>query len=486
MAEVTMRFTTKKELMMLPPPQGKDKYYEWYKHATQPGLYVRVSKEDAHGKIERQYFHRYKVEKLGQASESKKVEKRDPIGYVDEIRLEDALRKVLEKRRALHQELGSDTSLRLTVGGAWAFYDTEKYKNSATTKGKEQDLYRRYLSHLKDRFLDELPYAFWAEYLKQLREGTLLVGTRESANGGTVPAILGPLANASLIGVMNTASILYEIGNKYSGLQGQVKGKNPPAEVRKGIGEPNKKKKHIPLKDLGIAWRASEQLISPWWRDMFRVFVLTGLRRSLLMGMKFNEIDFERGLYIIDPRKPGAKRKAEKITQETPYIRLPLSRFVVDTIRARREFAPDKDGLVWYTPKPTRGRRTKSEKQSITDPRTAWTLIEWAIGGLHFSPHDLRRTFASAGAAATIDMFAVSMLMLHTGEELAKAANVPGITIQYIDTDEAVERMRQAAEEITDYVLNLAKLPAGKTKNIVDPVLPKNIEDDLNDIRESV
>lgn len=219
---------------------------------------------------------------------------------------------------------------------------------------------------------------------------------------------------------------------------------------------------------------------------MFRVYILTGLRRSLLSGMKFSEIDFERGLYIIDPRKPGAKRKAKNITKDTADIRLPLPKLVIEIIRARREFAPDKDGLVWYTPKPTRGRRTrKTDKQAITDPRTAWILIEWAIGGLHFAPHDLRRTFATAGAAATTDMFALSMLMLHTGDELAKAANVPGITIDYINTDEAIERMRKASEEITAYVLGLATLPSENSKDIVDPVLPKHIEEDLNELMEA-
>jgi integrase len=263
------------------------------------------------------------------------------------------------------------------------------------------------------------------------------------------------------------------------GIHGALKGQNPAAATLETIGNPNEKTHHIALKDLGTAWRAAAQLVSPWWRDLFYVFVLTGLRRSLVFDMRFSEIDFEQGLYVIHPLKKGTKRRKKEVVESTPTIKLPLSKYVLEIIRARREFAPDKDGLVWFTPKPTRGRRTKREKSSLSDPRSAWTLIEQAIADVHFSPHDLRRTFASAGAASGADLFAISILLLHTGEELAKAAGVPGITLKYVDTAEAIERARKAAEVTTAYVLSLASMTREAAQQIDEPELPAHILADV-------
>jgi integrase len=477
MAEATMRFSTKREIFMLPAPESK--HYEYYKHMTQAGFYVRVSKPNAQGKVKRSYFHRCKVPNDAGELKQKWIE----LGLVEGFasgdvatKYEDAMRQVLEKRRQLSAEGHEGGSTRLTVGGAWAFYASEKHKNKSATKTKDEQQYKRYLHHLAGRYLDDLRNNFWTEYVQQLREGTLVIGQKERKDGsGTEPALLGPLADATLLGVLNTASVLYEIGNKYSGMQGDMQGTNPAQEAKRLLGEPNKRTSHIPLKHLGTAWRAADQLISPWWRDMFQVFVLTGLRRSLLMSMRFDEINFEQGIYVIDPRKPGTKRKGSKITSSTPNIRMPLSAHVLSILRARREFAPDQNGLVWFTPKPTRGRRTKKDAAALSDPRGAWTLIEGAIGDFHFTPHDLRRTFATAAMKGTRDMFAVSMLMLHTGEELARAANVPGITIRYIDTDEAVEQQREAAEAVTAYVLMLAALPVAEAAKIVEPALHQEI-----------
>ena len=480
-------FESNTSARMLPACRADSKTpYAWHKHASQPGFYIRASKVDKHGKFDLEYFHRYKLPlPLGAAPGTQREEKRDPLGTVGRAPKDDferALDEVREKRKKLRGTNAEDEGNRLTVASAWAYYGTEKFTNKPATKEKDHAQYERYLSHLGNRYLDELPRAFWASFLEQLREGTLVVGTRTDKHGATVPAILGPLASATLIGVMNTAALLYEIGNKNNGLHGNLKGENPPASLRKNIGAPNERSHHIALKDLGTAWRASDLLVAPWWRDLFRVFVLTGMRRSLLFGMRFDEIDFRTGTYVIAPGKRGAKRKGEKITPSTKPIRLPLSKFVFDIIQRRREFAPDKNGLVWFTPKPSRGRRTKDEKQSLSDPRAAWTLLEWAIGDVHFTPHDLRRTFATVGSVATEDLFAVSLLMLHTGDQLAKAAGVPGITLKYMDTDEAVGKMRNAAEEITAYVLALAAMPVEQAATLVDPVLVPDLEDAIEEL----
>ncbi len=478
-----LKFSSNKDaLMMLPPDSDSSSPYIYYSHATQPGFNVRVSKP-RDGKVERVYIHRYKTKDGTSTKEKDHKDVLAPVEPYTKAEYEDILKKLLKKREELKGDIVEGGSTRLTVAGAWAYYATEKFTNKDVTKEKDEEQFQRYLSHLNSRFLDELPRAFWSEYVTQLREGTLVVGTKTDKSGSPEPITRGPIkSSATMIGVLNTAALLYEIGNKFNGIRGDLKGQNPPGDLRKNVGTPNKKQSHIPLKDLGRAWRASNQLIAPWWRDLFRVFVLTGMRRSLVFGMRFDEIDFASGVYIIAPGKPGAKRKGQKITKDTPPIRLPLSKYVLNIIRARREFAPDPNGLVWFTPKPTRGRRTKKDEASLSDPRGAWTLLEWAIGDLHFSPHDIRRTFANTGSVATRDLFAVSLLMLHTGEELAKAAGVPGITIQYMNTGEAIDRMREAAEDITAYVLKLAAMPLEQAEKLEDPVLVRDLEDAVAEV----
>lgn len=487
MAKQEFRFSTKKELMMLPVPTAKPMVT--YSHLTQKGFGVRVMKADLRGNVLRTYIHRFNEYIPDGQGVITKYQRNETLGPVEPrekgdvaLKFDEALRLVLEKRKTLRDDKAGDSGQRLTVGGAWAHYGTEKRSNRADTKQTDSERYNRYLAHLQNRYLDELPYSFWNNFAKSLEEGTLLVGQRLDKNDNIVPALLGPLKTATLGGVLSTAGLLYDIANKYKGLKGVADGFNPALQAKGILPRPNKKISHIKLKDLGAAWRASDQLIAPWWRDMFRVFVLTGLRRSLLIDMRYDEIDFERGLYIIDPRRRGTKRRGDKITTSTPDIRLPLSQFVLTIIKAKREFAPDKEGLVWHTPKPSRGRRVKDDKQSLSDPRYAWTLIESAIGGVHFSPQDLRRTFASVAGASDADIFATSMLMLHTGTVLADAAQVPGITIEYVDTDEAVDRKRRAAEIITAYVLNLASRTAEDTANIPEPVLHPAIEEALKEI----
>jgi integrase len=474
----TLTFSTKQEARLLPPPETG--YYAKYPHITQPGFFVRVSKVKADGKIERLYMHRYDLVERDEAGNIKEREKVDDLGPVEAGRLEDVLRQVLETRHAqekMRKQGGQET--QLTVEGAWAYYATVKQLNKDLTADKDEKVFQRYFAHLGKRFLDDLPFPFWATFIKELREGTLVVGEKpreDDPRKGMQPELRGPLSEATLIGVMNIAVMLFNIGNKYKGLR-ELKGTNPAAEAKKElVGAPNEKTRHIPLKDLGKAMRAAQQLISPWWRDLFYTFVLTGLRRSLVFDMRFDEIDFKNGVYVIHPLKKGTKRLKKNVTESTPPLRIPLSAFMLEMIEAKREFAPDRDGLVWHTPKPTRGRRVKNDKQALSDPRGAWTLIEGAIGDLHFSPHDIRRTFATAGMACGADVFAVAMLMLHSGAGLAQVTQVPGITIKYMNTDEAVERMRRTAQQISDYVGHLIAMPEQEASNLEDPALPPMLE----------
>ncbi|QDZ26603.1 tyrosine-type recombinase/integrase [Noviherbaspirillum sp. UKPF54] len=490
MSDDKVRFTSLASILALPVPLKKPN--EEYRHMEYKGFFVRVMRARKDGKVRRTYIHRYKKKVSDGAGGYKRVNENDILGLVEKvdptdvaIEYKEALKRYLNAHTALENEgdevVDDKKEQRLTVAGAWAQYSTEKRVNSPRTITKDTEIYNRYYKHLQDRYLDELTHAFWKEFVLQLEEGTLVVGTNVTENR-TDPIFRGPLSAGSMPGVVNVGITLYSIAETYDGLYGVEKGYCPLRKVKaKQLKKPPKRKRHIPLKQLGLAWRAAEQLIAPWWKDLFQLYVLTGLRRSLMVNMRFDEIDWERGLYIFPPDKEGTKRRHRDITDESEPIRLPFSKKAMEILRARREFAPDKEGWVWFSPKPTRGRRTKKERARLSDPRGAWTLIEDALGGFHFSPHDLRRTFATAGMKSTgRDMFAVALLMLHTSTTLAKAADLPEITLDYINTDEAQDQMRKAANCIADYIDKLVTMDAGQSQNIEDPVLPNYIEDALN------
>jgi integrase len=333
----------------------------------------------------------------------------------------------------------------------------------------------RYFGHIADRFLDELNYRFWSRFVADLKAGTLQVGFTEQ-NGERVPILLGPLASATLLGVLNAASTLYDIAHLYEGLQGMARGDNPPKQAKELVSTPRQKKKLIEMDHLGKAWAASGTLVAPYWRDLFRVCVLTGLRRSLVWSMRFDEIDFAKGVYLIDPLKEGTKQRGRDFGEDPEMMRIPLSAPVMNILRERRLFAPDKDGPVWYAPGKNQGRRKMGE--TLGDQRSSWAIISEYATGYHFGPQDVRRTFATVGSLAVRDdLFSVALLMMHSTSTLARTANLPEITVRYINTPSAQAQMRAAAEKIAAYVQDLAnKAVAGVQVNIETPELPPELE----------
>jgi len=485
-----LRFSSTQEARILPAPDklATSPYID-YRHETQAGLFVRVMKPDAQGRVRRLWVHRYKVNAPDANGGVTKHDKKISLGFVQAFEgevampLEQALQKVLNARadtKSSRFESGRRAQ-RLKVAAAWEHYDVENATHRPATREKDQKTFNRYFSHIQDRYLDELPYAFWSKFQHELLNQKVRVGERPSAAGGTESVYVGPVSAATMRGIINVAVTLYEIAARYEGLWDVDRDYNPAREAKKRLAAPNKKTEHIPLKDLGLAWRAAEQLCAPWWSDLFQCYVLTGLRRSLMVDMRFEQIDFERGVYMIDPNRRGTKRRGSQLSgqnkkakQRVVMIELPLCEHVLAILKARREFAPDKNGWVWYALRPLRGTRNNSDKR-LSDPRSSWVMIEEVLGGLHFGAHDLRRTFATAGGACAADLFALSLLLLHSPATVAKEIGVATITLEYINTAEAQAKMRAAAEQISTYVRRLAADSAAAVP-AHEPQLPWQIE----------
>lgn len=453
-------FRSVTDIMGIEPPTTRPSREVW--HEVQPGFGVRVMKARADGTVRRTYISRVQVlQPDGTFKEEKPA-----LGLVADIGTGDAVltfkaaAELARKKFEAAKRLKAGGSIRMTVGDAYEklceglsspmSVDSPDYAHKLTS------LYERFLAHLQNRYLDDLKEGFWVDFLLQLRAGTLSVGTETDDKGEERPALRrAPSASYSLA-VLNAASRLYKIAHERRGIEGEDKDWDPTRTAVKKIEAPNERDSFIRFEDLQKAWAATDQLMSPWWRDMWRVYLLTGLRDRLVMNMRWEDIDFERGLLLIQPLSAGAKRRRKKLSldERKKPIEMPLSGYVLEILRRRQQFAPSGPAgeWVWYSTETVRRSKTK-ELPRLTDPRSSWQRMTPYLGYWCYK-HDLRRTFASIGA--TVDpasVLSLSLLLLHSSKTVSKALGVPQITVDYIKGQQ--RSMRALTEKITQAVLEL-------------------------------
>jgi integrase len=448
------------DIMGVEPPTTRPSIEIW--HETQPGFGVRIMKARADGKVRRTYIGRVAVlQPDGTFKEDKPA-----LGLVEDIgtgdvvlKFKDAAERARKKFEAA-KRIKAGGTVRMTVGDAYEKLceglDSPMSTDSPDYSHKLKTIYARFLAHLATRYLDDLKESFWIDYLLQLRAGTLSVGVEPDGEGGERPALRkAPSASYSLA-VLNAASRLYKVAHERRGIEGEDKDWDPTRAAVKKIEAPNERDSFIKFEDLAKAWAATDQLMSPWWRDLWRVYLLTGLRDRLVMDMKFEHIDFERGLYLIPPLSPGTKRRRKKLSMDERKkpLEMPLSVYVIEILRKRKEFAPSGPAGEWVWYSNETGRRTKTKDlPRLTDPRASWQRMTPYLGYWCYK-HDLRRTFASL--AATVDpssVLSLSLLLLHSSKTVSKALGVPQITVDYIKGQQ--RSMRALTEKVTQAVLEL-------------------------------
>ena len=62
--------------------------------------------------------------------------------------------------------------------------------------------------------------------------------------------------------------------------------------------KPKKRRRILTDKEIILFWDATEEM-SPIWTTFFRVLLLTGQRRELVAGMKWEELDLDRGIWQV-------------------------------------------------------------------------------------------------------------------------------------------------------------------------------------------
>jgi len=148
--------------------------------------------------------------------------------------------------------------------------------------------------------------------------------------------------------------------------------------------------------------------------DIIRLLVLTAQRRNEIGGLKWNEIDFGRGLIVF----PAARVKNNRLHE------LPMS----SQVRMILERQPRNGEFVW-------GRRwtSWSDSKADLDERLPISIRDWRL-------HDLRRTAATMMAELGILPHIIEAILNHVSGHRAGVAGIYNRAKYQADMRDALER----------------------------------------------
>lgn len=174
--------------------------------------------------------------------------------------------------------------------------------------------------------------------------------------------------------------------------------------------------------DLAAWWSALEDDTEDA-RDIFRLTLLTGMRRSEVLGLRWENLDFsDRSLFI--PK-----------TKNGDALHLPLGTYATDMLKSRRDRVGQTE---WVFP-------GKGKTGHIAETKSMTKRISNA-SGVSFTMHDLRRTFVTIAESLDIPHYALKRLLNHRTDT--------DVTGGYIVIN--AERLRYPVEQVTRRVLELA------------------------------
>lgn len=180
-----------------------------------------------------------------------------------------------------------------------------------------------------------------------------------------------------------------------------------------------RRQSYIKAHELAGWYLGVQQLQSEILRDYLMLIILTGLRRQEAATLRWAQVDLKaKTLIILD-------------TKNHEDHTLPLSSYLYDLFLRRSQ---TKTNEYVFPGTGAAGH--------IIEPRKQMANVT-KLSGIHFTVHDLRRTFITIAEGLDVSAYALKRLMNHkmNGD----------ITAGYIVTD--VERLRKPMQQITDYFL---------------------------------
>lgn len=162
--------------------------------------------------------------------------------------------------------------------------------------------------------------------------------------------------------------------------------------------------------EIRLVWQALDTAsMEPNARQILRLMLVTGQRKGEIIGLRQNEIDYEKGLWVL----PGSRVKNGR---EHLIPLAPLAREILANAAANEHgyFFPSK-----ITGQPYRGQSIDHATRFLFDPRPQRKAHHKSatppLAGLmeRFTPHDLRRTVATRMRELGVSRGDVKMVLNH-------------------------------------------------------------------------
>jgi integrase len=160
--------------------------------------------------------------------------------------------------------------------------------------------------------------------------------------------------------------------------------------------------------------------------DLTEMALLTGLRKSELLGLRWEQVNFVEKTYFLSKTKNGEP------------LELPISRRVLEILRQRVNLS-DPLGYVF---------NADNAYGVIREPKKAIAKIR-AATSIDFSLHDLRRTFTTTAESINIGQYMIKRLLNHKSRR-------DDVTAGYVVL--TPEELREPAQRIEDKILEQAGL----------------------------
>lgn len=203
----------------------------------------------------------------------------------------------------------------------------------------------------------------------------------------------------------------------------------------------------IPSALLPQWWREVEALKNPVRRDLYKLMLLTGLRRETAVSIRLEDIDLEARTLRV-PRPKGGEARAFTIPLSDALVRIireriadnEASRLKRNEKRLQRRQEPF-PASPWLFPANSASGHVSEPKPGVRDGFS-----------VPFTPHGLRHTYISAATAAGVHPYQLKLLTNH-------ALPRSDVTAGYVRAD--VEALRPAQERITALLLELLEARPG-------------------------
>ena len=152
-----------------------------------------------------------------------------------------------------------------------------------------------------------------------------------------------------------------------------------------------KRERFLTPEELPKIWKAIQDEKNPYFKAFFTLCLLTGVRRSELQSMKWEDLDLINATWHIPTTKAGRSH----------LLPLPLS--AVETIKG----TPRLLDSPWVFP-------SNSKTGHLVEPKSAWARIKERAGVSDIRIHDLRRTLGSWMAAQGESLLMIGKVLNHT------------------------------------------------------------------------